>query len=185
MNMKPIRLENAVETKLVGIGDYFYYQPIESKVELTKEQTGYEGEQILHTELGLKWRLDRLKNRRFILVANDATEQEIIFSGKIGHDEGPNTMNYTCDSLYFNRELATGVVAMNERIFYQLDKCNQTSPTRPYWLGSPYVLKITSRANFGLRRVVSGIVDCNYLCDFERHHVYSILWRASPSLSEV
>lgn len=159
MNMKPISLEIALKTKLVGIGDYFYYQPIESKVELTKEQTGYEGEQILHTELGLKWRLDRLKNRRFILVANDATEQEIIFSGKIGHDEGPNTMNYTSESLYFNRELAIGVVAMDERIFYQLDKCNQTSPTRQYWLGSPYVCTYTGFAYFGLRLVGSGFVN--------------------------
>ena len=157
--MKPIRLENAVETKLVGIGDYFYYQPLENEIKLTEEQTGYEGEQILHTELGIKWRLDRLKNRRFILAANDATEQQIIFSGKIGHDEGPDTMNYTCDSLYFNRELATGVVAMDERIFYQLDKCNQTSPTRPYWLGSPCVSTNAGYAYFGLWRVGSGRVD--------------------------
>lgn len=156
--MKPKRLEKAVKTGIVKRGDFVEYLFPINKVELTTEQTGWNETQVFYTEQGMKWRLDNYNGRQ-ILVAEDATEQEIIFSGKIGHDEGPNTMNYTSESLYFNRELAIGVVAMDERIFYQLDKCNQTSPTRRYWLGSPFIHTYAGNANVGLRYVYPGSVS--------------------------
>jgi hypothetical protein len=50
------------------------------------------------------------------------------------------------------------VISMDEGPFYQLTKCNKTSPTRPYWLNSQFECGDDEYSYFGIRYIQSNSI---------------------------
>lgn len=122
---------------ILNIGDYIpNFHTDYRECILKKESTGWNEDQLIHTENELRYRFAGLWQGSLVLLSDKVTEQKIILNGKVGYENGDSAIESLHEKCYSSEKFHGKGFFIPPEFFDKLPDELKIDGT--FWLNSYY-----------------------------------------------